>query len=197
MVKQSILVATLVAALGLQACAKQVDQAKVEADVQKAQAEGQKKIVDAQAKLEQVNAENNKDIVSAQADARVDAAKAADNAAPAASAADAKTAKTPGARAVAAKPADAAAPTPPVNDENVAKTRIAALGKVADAQYDVEKAKAEAAYDVTMARCDGQTSDNMQAVCRDGAKATLDKAVATAKARKDAAHRRASMAQNG
>jgi hypothetical protein len=197
MSKQALIAAALVAALGLQACAKQVDQAKVEADVRKAQAEGEKKIVDAQAKLEQVNAENNKDIVTAQADARLDAAKAADNAAPPPAPADTKTAKTPAARAAAAKPADVTPPAPPANDENVSKARVAAVGKVADAQYDVEKAKAEAAYSVTMARCDGQTSDNMQAVCRDGAKAVLDKAVATAKARKDAAHRRAAMAQNG
>jgi len=196
MVKQALIAAALVAALGLQACAKQVDQAKVAADVQKAQAEGEKKIVDAQAKLEQVNAANNKDIVSAQADAQVDAAKAADNAAPVPAPADAKTAKTAAARAPAAKPDVDAAP-PPVNDESVAKARVAAQAKVADAQYGVEKAKAEAAYDVTMARCDGQTSDDMQAVCRGGAKAALDKAVATAKARKDAAHRRSMMAQNG
>src|SRR5262249_56949727 len=45
--------AIVVSALLLQACQQGPDPAKVQADVTKAQAEGQKKIVDAQAKMDQ------------------------------------------------------------------------------------------------------------------------------------------------
>ena len=62
-----------VAAL-LQACNQQTDHAKVEADVAKAEAAAQKNVIDAQAKLDQVVAANNKDLVGAQADAQRDAA---------------------------------------------------------------------------------------------------------------------------
>jgi hypothetical protein len=186
MVKQALLIVGCVAGLGLQACNNNAaDPAQVEAEVQKAKAEGEKKIVEAQAKLEQVAAENKKDVVVAQADARIDAAN--DSAAKAGD--SAKTAE-------AGKP-EAGEPAAPPADENVAKARVAAMQKVADAQYGVEKAKAEATYGVTLARCMGQSSQSMQLVCRDGAQKTLASAVASAKARNDAARRRAAMAQTG
>ena len=179
MVKQALFIAGCVAGLGLQACNNNAaDPAKVEAEVQKAQAEGEKKVVEAQAKLEQVAAESKKDIVVARADARIDAA-------------DDKAKLS----ATNAKKTEAVEPAASVADENVAKTRVAAMQKVADAQYGVEKARAEATYGVTLARCKGQSSEGMQAVCRDGAQKTLASAVASAKARSDAARRRAAMAQ--
>lgn len=185
MVKQVVLIAACIAGFGLQACSSSaVDPAKVEADVQKAQAEGEKKVVDAKAKLEQVNAENNRTVVDAQADARLDAAKADDGA----KATDAAK------KTDAASKADAgAALLPPAADPNVAKARVAALEKAADAEFGLDKAKAEATHAVTMARCGGQSSTNMQTVCKDGAQKALDSAVAAAKARNDAARRRAAM----
>jgi hypothetical protein len=194
MVKQALFLAGCIAGLGLQACSNNAaDPAKVAAEVQKAQAEGEKKIVEAQAKLEQVAAENKKDVVVAQADARIDAAsdaaKAADDAA------RKGEAKKGEARKTDAKMPDIAPTTPPPSDESIAKARVAATQKIADAQYVVDKAKAEAAYGVTLARCKGQSSESMQAVCRDGAEKTLSSTVANAKARSDAARRRAAMAQ--
>jgi len=183
MVKQALFIAGCVAGFGLQACNNSAaDPAKVEAEVQKAQAEGEKKIVEAQAKLEKVAAENKKDIVVARADARIDAVD--------------DTAKTSDAGKTDAKQPEAIEPAAPPADENVTKTRIAAMGKVADAQFGVDKAKAEATYGVTLARCKGQSSESMQAACRDGAQKTLSSAVASAKARNDAARRRAAMAQS-
>lgn len=191
MVKQALFIAVCVAGLGLQACnSNAADPAKVEAEVQKAQAEGEKKIVEAQAKLEQVAAENKKDVVVAQADARIDAAN--DSSAKTGGAAKkAETGKTD------AKKTEAIEAAVPAADESVAKARVAAMEKVADAQYGVDKARAEATYGVTLARCKGQSSESMQIVCRDGAQKTLASAVASAKARSDAARRRASMARNG
>ncbi|HZX92827.1 MAG TPA: hypothetical protein VFE67_19485 [Rudaea sp.] len=189
MVKQALFIAVCVAGLGLQACNNSTaDPAQMEADVQKAKAEGEKKIVEAQAKLEQVAAENKKDVVVAQADARIDAAN--DLAAKAGDSAKKNEAGKPGAK----KP-EAGEPTPPPADENIAKARVTAMQKVADAQYGVDKAKAEATYGVTLARCKGQSSESMQTICRDGAQKTLASAVASAKARSDAARRRAAMAQ--
>ena len=106
------------------------------------------------------------------------------------------TAKTSDAGKTDAKQPEAIEPAAPPADENVTKTRIAAMGKVADAQFGVDKAKAEPTYGVTLARCKGQSSESMQAACRDGAQKTLSSAVASAKARNDAARRRAAMAQS-
>jgi hypothetical protein len=66
---------TLAATALLQACNQGPDPAKVQGDVTKAQADGQKMIVDAQAKLDQVNAQANKEVVNAQVDANAAAAK--------------------------------------------------------------------------------------------------------------------------
>jgi hypothetical protein len=195
MVKQALFLAGCIAGLGLQGCNNNAaDPAKVEAEVQKAQAEGEKKIVEAQAKFEQVAAENKKDVIVAQADARIDAA--GDSAAKAADDAARKgDVKKGDARKTDAKMPDIAPTAPPASDENIAKVRITAMQKIAEAQYGVDKAKAEATYGVTLARCKGQSSDSMQAVCRDGAQKTLSSSVANAKARSDAARRRAAMAQ--
>ena len=62
------LAAIIVVAL-LQGCSQAPDPNKVRADVAKAQADGQKLIVDAQAKMDKVMAENNKNVVNTQADA--------------------------------------------------------------------------------------------------------------------------------
>ena len=71
----SIFVALVIATGLLQGCNQQPETAgKVQADVAKAEADGQKKIIDAQAKLDQVVAQNNKNLVGAQADAQKDAA---------------------------------------------------------------------------------------------------------------------------
>ena len=70
-------------AMLLQACSQQVDTAKVEANVTKAEADGQKKIIDAQAKLDQVVAQSNKELISMQADAKNDAANNPNAATPA------------------------------------------------------------------------------------------------------------------
>ena len=83
------LVAAVIAMVSLQGCNQQTDSPaktqadkaqadkvraeKVQADVAKAEADGQKKIIDAQAKLDQVVAQNNKDMVGAQTDAQKDA----------------------------------------------------------------------------------------------------------------------------
>jgi hypothetical protein len=186
MVKQALFIAVCVAELGLQACGNSAaDPATVEAEVQRATAVGEKRIADAQATLEQVAAENKKDVVVAQADARIDAANAGEAEHPADAAKKSGTKKIDATEPAAQLPAD----------ENVAKTRIAAMQKVADAHYAVDKAQAEATYGVTLARCKGQASQDMQAVCRDGAEKTLASSVANAKARNDAARRRATLAQ--
>jgi hypothetical protein len=70
----NVLVAIAFAAAMLQGCNQQADSAaKVQADVAKAEADGQKKVIDAQAKLDQVVAQNNKDLVGTQADEQKDA----------------------------------------------------------------------------------------------------------------------------
>ena len=83
----SIFVALILATVLLQGCNQQTDNAaKVQADVAKAEADGQKQIIDAQAKLDQVVAQNNKNLVGAQADAQKDAATDPNAPTPAASA---------------------------------------------------------------------------------------------------------------
>jgi hypothetical protein len=152
-----ILVALVFVAVSLQGCNQQTDTAgKVQADVAKAEADGQKKIIDAQAKLDQVVAQNNKDLVGVQADAQKDAANDPNAPAPAAAA-------------------------------DTAKARSNAEIKVADGQYDVDKAKAEAARQVAEARCQALVGDAIKQ-CVSSAKNDYDSAVAAAKARNDAAH---------
>lgn len=71
----SVLMAFFFATVFLQGCSQQPDTAtKVQADIAKAEADGQKQIIDAQAKLDQVVAQNNKNLVGVQADAQKDAA---------------------------------------------------------------------------------------------------------------------------
>src|SRR5471030_783402 len=102
---------TLAASALLQACNQSPDPAKVQGDVTKAQADGQKMIVDAQAKLDQVNAQANKEVVNAQVDAN------------------------------AANAANATNPPPPATaaDNDVAKARKDANEDVVDAQFNLEK----------------------------------------------------------
>ncbi|HXR63738.1 MAG TPA: hypothetical protein VN720_09395 [Rudaea sp.] len=153
----NVLVAVAFAAAMLQGCNQQADTAaKVQADVSKAEADGQKKVIDAQAKLDQVVAQNNKDLVGTQADAQKDASS------------------------------DPNAP-PPAASADVAKARSDAEVKVADGQYGVDKAKAEAVKEVADARCESQAGDaNKQ--CLAAAKADYDSAVAAAKAKNDEVH---------
>jgi PBP1b-binding outer membrane lipoprotein LpoB len=155
--KQSKSLAALVfATVLLQGCNQQVDPAKVQADVTKAEAAGQKNIIDAQAKLDQVVAQNNKDLAGVQADAQKDAANNPNAPAPAAS-------------------------------DNIAKARANGEIKVADAQFDVDKAKAGAVELVAEARCGAQVGDANK-TCVSNAKASYDSAVAAAKAKNDAEH---------
>jgi hypothetical protein len=154
------------AALVLAGCTQAPDQAQVQRDVEKAQAEGQKKVADAQAKLDQVNAENRKDIV----ETRVDASAPANN-----------PNTTPSATAEPGTPANASA------NKDVANAQDKAAKKAADAQYDVDKARAEAQYDVAVARCKAQTGSSEKS-CKDSAKNAYDQQINQAKAKDNSAN---------
>ena len=157
MQKQQALFVVIACGLGLlQACTQESNPAQVQADVTKAEAAGQKAIVDAQAKLDQVVATNNKDLVDVQADAQKDAATAPNAPPPAASA-------------------------------DVTKAHNNAAIAVADAQYGVDKTKAEAAKSVADAKCEADVGDAQNA-CKATAKAAYDSALAAAKAKNDAEH---------
>lgn len=162
---QRNLLGSLCMCLALQACTPNPDPAKVAGDVAKAQADGQKLIADARANLQKVAAENNKNIVDAQVDAR--------NAPPS------TTAVTPGSSAT---PATTVTPTPATND--VAAARNDANDKIADAQLALDKATAEAMRNVSQAQCGLQAGD-MQKGCNETAKAKYDADVAAAKSRRD------------
>lgn len=150
-------IALLAGATLLQACDRTPDQTKVQGDVAKAQAEGQKLIVDAQAKLDQVAAKNNQEVVNAQVDARAENEKNQ--------------------------------PVTPPADNDVTKARKEASDNMADAQFNLDKAKSEAAYNVAKVQCEAQTGDAEKA-CVDGANARKEAAIADAKAKADATHRR-------
>jgi len=168
--KQALLVILgTTAALALAACTQAPDPAQVQRDVEKAQAEGQKKIADAQANLDKVNAENRKDIVETRVD---NAAAAANNAN-----------ITPSATAEPGTPANANA------SKELADAREKAAKKTADAQFGVDKASAEAKYDVAFARCKAQTG-SAEKSCKDSAKITYDTEINQAKARENAANQR-------
>lgn len=116
--------------------------AQVQADAAKAQADGQKKVDDANAELARVQQENS------------------------------------------TAPANPAAPntmTEPTAPADRAK-------KIADAEYDVAKAKAQQTYDVAVARCGNRTGDDLKA-CKELAKSNFDRSMAEAKSRNDEAHR--------
>jgi hypothetical protein len=122
----SILVALAFAAAMLQGCNQQADTAaKVQADVAKAEADGQKKIIDAQAKLDQVVAQNNKDLVGTQADAQKDASSNP-NAPPPAVSADVAKARSD----AEVKVADA--------QYDVDKAKAEAVKQVADARCEAQ-----------------------------------------------------------
>lgn len=153
----SIVVAITFAIALLQGCNQEAETAaKVQADIAKAEADGQKKIIDAQAKLDQVVAQNNKTLVGVRADAQKDAADKP------------------------AAPAEAA-------DADIVKARSEAEIKVADAQYEVDKAKAAAARQVAEARCEALALDAKND-CMSRAKTDYASATATAKAKNDAVH---------
>jgi len=156
-------VAVLAGAALLGACNQNPDPAKIQADVTKAQAAGQKNIADAQANLDKVNAQNTKDMVNAQVDAR---APAADN-----------------------------QPTNPSAAQDMSNAHTQANGKTADAQYDLDKARAKAAEEVAEAKCEAQTGSAEDA-CNAAAKSQYDAAVAQAKSINDAAHKRDQVARN-
>jgi hypothetical protein len=70
---------------------------------------------------------------------------------------------------------------------DMAKARANAEAKVADAQYNVDRAKAEAAEKVGETRCELQVGDANKA-CLASAKASYDSAEAMAKSKRDAVH---------
>ena len=140
--------AIFVSALMLQACTKQgVDPAKVQADVAKAQAQGEEKIAAAQAKLDRIRNEMN-------------------------SAPQTPESSTP------------TTGTPPTSVEAPGSTALAVdpAQRLADAQFDVDKAKAEQTYNAAIARCEDRVDDANKA-CRDLAKASYDSAVDQAKSK--------------
>lgn len=149
-------IAVLAAAASLGACNRSPDPATVQADITKAQAAGQKTVVDAQANLDKVNAANAKDVINTQVDAR-------------ASAADNQAQQSPSA-------------------QDVNEVRMRANVKTADAQYDLDKARAEATMNVAKAKCEAQTGSSADA-CNAAAKSQYDAAVAQAKAQNDIAHK--------
>ena len=165
MSERMLTIPALIAVLCLQACGGP-DPAKVQADVEKAQADAQKIVAEAQAKFDKASADARKDIVEAQADARADAADA--NANPPA--------------AVNATPYRA-------SDGKVAKTRADAQQKTADAQFDLDKARAQANYKVGVAHCESQSGLSRKA-CKETAKAVYETNLATAKQRRHAAPQR-------
>ena len=168
------MLAALFVAMTLQGCQRAPDLAKVDADVQKAQAAGEKNIAAAQAKLDKVNADNRKDMVDAQVDART-----SDN--------GANTPPPPNVIAPTPPP-----PPPPANA--VVTTRADAMAKTAEATYDLEKTRADSTYDVAAARCEAQVGDSEKA-CKETAKAARDTTVANAKARNDAVQQSAKAAK--
>jgi hypothetical protein len=76
---------------------------------------------------------------------------------------------------------------PAAASTDIDKARTNAENKVADAQFDVDKAKAEAAEQIAETRCGLQVGDANKA-CMSSARVAYDSAVATAKAKSDAAH---------
>ena len=159
-----MLVTLIFTAVFLQGCNQQADTApKAQVDATKVQADIAKAEADGQKKI--VDAQAKLDQVVAQNNkdlvgAQTDAQKDAT--------------KNPNAPA-------------PEASADVVKARNAAENKVADAQYDVDKAKAEAARQVAEAHCKTQIGAANDA-CMANAKAGYESTVAAAKAKNDAAH---------
>src|SRR5579859_6846751 len=130
---RSGLIAALALVFGLNACSHAPDLAKVDADVQKAQAAGEKKVASAQASFDKANADARRDVTVAQVDARV--------------------AATDDPHAVPISAVNA----PP--SRQVARARSDAALALADAQYDLDHSRAEADYDVALARCEAKVGD--------------------------------------
>jgi hypothetical protein len=127
-----------VTAITVGACDRAPDPAKVSENVARAQAAGQKRVADAQQRLDQVT------------------------------------------RDIAAVPA---------SDTAASRENAAANDKIADARYGVDKAQAEANYDVARAQCGGQAGE-AQKTCEDSARAAYDSSLAAAKAKNEQARKR-------
>jgi hypothetical protein len=83
-----------------------------------------------------------------------------------------------------------ATPAPPVSVDAPPSTTLVAAdraARLADAQFDLDKAKAEQAYNVALARCEDRVGDANKA-CRDLAKSTYDSAIDSAKAKTRMTH---------
>jgi hypothetical protein len=149
---RNLSLAVVIAGALLQGCSQAPDLNKVRADVAKAQAEGQKLIIDAQANMDKVMAENNKNVVGTQADASTS------NSAPATD--DANIAKAK--KDAANKLADA--------QYDVDKARAEAAYKVADANCEAQtgdagkscKENAKATYDSSVAAAKAKNTDAHQ-----------------------------------
>ncbi|HET8940897.1 MAG TPA: hypothetical protein VFN13_02810 [Rudaea sp.] len=159
-------------AVSLQGCKQRPDPAKVQADIIKAQANGQKAIADARANMDKVIAQNRKDLVDARVDAQMDHASGDETA---------RNRQSPAANlenpSAVASPVSAA----------VARARKGATDSTADAQYELDKAKAEADYNVALARCESRVGTALDA-CKETAKSRYDSDITAARHRNDSAH---------
>jgi hypothetical protein len=79
------------------------------------------------------------------------------------------------------------ASTAATNNADARRSRTEATQKIADARFDVDKAKAKASHNVAIAECEART-DAAAKSCKDDAAANYDSEMATAKAQKVAAH---------
>ena len=144
----------LVAALLQQACSGPL---KIQDEVTRAQATGDKMVTDAQANLDLVYAQNNSDIVNARLHARAHDPRNASSAS--------------------------------TNNAEARRLRAEAKQKIADAKFEVDKAKAQARYNLAKAQCEAHAAADPVS-CRDAGMASYGSEMATAKAQKDAAHLR-------
>ena len=81
--------------------------------------------------------------------------------------------------------ATTSAPLANADTPGAAMTAVDPAKRLADAQYDVEKAKAEQTYNVALARCENRVGDANKA-CRDLAKSLYDSALDAAKSKRQA-----------
>jgi hypothetical protein len=140
----------------LLACSQNMDPLKVQRDVTRVQADGDKMVMDAQANLELVNAQNNSDVVDALVRARAHDPR------------NASTAAT--------------------NNADARRLRAEAKKKMADAIFGVDKAKAQASYNVAKVQCEAHAGAASNS-CGNDATANFDSEMAAAKARRDGVDR--------
>jgi hypothetical protein len=81
------------------------------------------------------------------------------------------------------------ASTAATNNADARRSRAEAKRKIADAQFDVDKAKAQASDKVAIAQCEARADAGANS-CKDDATANFDSEMVTAKAQKAAAHLR-------